>query len=63
MSDPKVITSFDFDDLTPDEQDMVQVLNNFEFMSSRTHISLDRGDDHDIDEYLGSFMVEEKPLP
>lgn len=44
-SDLMVIIGFDFDDLTSNEPEIVQVLNNFKFMSSNTLIIIDQGDD------------------
>lgn len=57
-SDPKDIISFEFADLSPDEQEVVQELPDFKFTSSRTLITLDRGDSSEIDEYLGEYVVE-----
>lgn len=61
-SDSKVVIGFDFNDLTLDEQEVVQLLNNFELMSSRLLITLDHGDGSGIHEYLGKFVVDKKPL-
>lgn len=57
-SDSKVIIGFEFNDLSLDEQEVVQLLNNFELMSSRLLITLDHGDGSGIHEYLGMFVVD-----
>lgn len=55
MNNLKVITNFDFATLTPCEQEVVQELSNFKFISSRTLITRGRGDDSMINEYLGEL--------
>lgn len=61
MSDPKVIRVFNFVDLTLGDQDVVQELDDFKFMSFCTQITLGRGYDSRIDKYLYEFMVKEDP--
>lgn len=60
-SDPKVISIFNFVDLTLGDQDVVQELDDFKFMSFCTPITLDRGYGSRIDKYLCEFMVKEDP--
>lgn len=55
MNNPKAITCFNFASLTLYEQEVVQELIEFKFLSSRSLITLDQGDDSEIYEYLGEF--------
>lgn len=57
---PKIIIGFNFDYLTFVKQEMVQILNDFDVMSSLAMITLDQEDDSSTNEYLGEFMVKKK---
>lgn len=57
--DPVTIIGFNFDHLTLVQKYVVQFLDEFKVMSSHTIISLDRGEESEIDKYLSKFEVIE----
>lgn len=52
---PLAINGFNFEFLTKTEKEVVNVLDDFNVMSTRKIVELDRGEDHKIDEYLHNF--------
>lgn len=54
-NDPNIIIGFDLDSLSPNEQEVVQALSDFKFISSHALITLDRGDNNGISEYFAKF--------